>query len=117
MVLRQFSSGISSAVGRAGCGMVSEQSLCHNSFFRIHPSVQQALSEGKPVVALESTIITHGMPYPHNISRCKSRPASDIIKKVSPLHKAFSLPLALATMGAWLNAQYPVRLKSRICDC
>lgn len=34
---------------------------------RIHPSVSQAMAENKPVVALESTIITHGMPYPHNL--------------------------------------------------
>ncbi|SFI80925.1 pseudouridine-5'-phosphate glycosidase [Celeribacter neptunius] len=31
------------------------------------PEVATALSEGKPVVALESTIITHGMPYPQNL--------------------------------------------------
>ncbi|XP_037538945.1 pseudouridine-metabolizing bifunctional protein C1861.05 [Nematolebias whitei] len=39
--------------------------------FRIHPSVSHALVENKPVVALESTIITHGMPYPHNLSTAK----------------------------------------------
>jgi hypothetical protein len=27
----------------------------------------EALHAGRPVVALESTIITHGMPYPHNL--------------------------------------------------
>lgn len=32
-----------------------------------HPEVQAALDEGKPVVALESTIISHGMPYPKNV--------------------------------------------------
>jgi pseudouridine-5'-phosphate glycosidase len=32
----------------------------------IHPPVAAALAEGRPVVALESTIITHGMPYPEN---------------------------------------------------
>ncbi|MTH78863.1 pseudouridine-5'-phosphate glycosidase [Paracoccus aestuariivivens] len=31
------------------------------------PEVANALSQGKPVVALESTIITHGMPYPQNL--------------------------------------------------
>ena len=31
------------------------------------PEVAKALSEGKPVVALESTIISHGMPYPQNV--------------------------------------------------
>ena len=34
---------------------------------RINPEVQQALKENRPVVALESTIISHGMPYPQNV--------------------------------------------------
>jgi pseudouridylate synthase len=33
----------------------------------IHPEVVQALAQGLPVVALESTIIAHGMPYPQNV--------------------------------------------------
>lgn len=33
----------------------------------IHPEVQQALADTRPVVALESTIISHGMPYPKNV--------------------------------------------------
>lgn len=33
----------------------------------INPEVADALSSGKPVVALESTIISHGMPYPKNV--------------------------------------------------
>ncbi|MCR4269528.1 pseudouridine-5'-phosphate glycosidase, partial [Nitratireductor sp. ZSWI3] len=32
----------------------------------IHAPVAEALAAGKPVVALESTIITHGMPWPKN---------------------------------------------------
>lgn len=36
-------------------------------FLTIHPDVQSALDQGRPVVALESTIITHGMPYPENV--------------------------------------------------
>ena len=32
------------------------------------PEVSDALNSGKPVVALESTIISHGMPYPRNVS-------------------------------------------------
>lgn len=35
--------------------------------FRVSKEVQQALNEKKPVVALESTIISHGMPYPQNV--------------------------------------------------
>jgi pseudouridine-5'-phosphate glycosidase len=39
-----------------------------NSFLEIHPEIKQALSENKPIVALESTIISHGMPFPQNIN-------------------------------------------------
>lgn len=35
-------------------------------YMDINPEVEKALAEGKPVVALESTIISHGMPYPQN---------------------------------------------------
>jgi len=35
-------------------------------FMDVHAPVTAALAAGKPVVALESTIITHGMPYPDN---------------------------------------------------
>ncbi len=34
---------------------------------RINPEVKKALEENRPVVALESTIISHGMPYPKNV--------------------------------------------------
>ena len=34
---------------------------------RVNPEVKKALDEGRPVVALESTIISHGMPYPKNV--------------------------------------------------
>ena len=37
-------------------------------FLDIAPEVQQALAHGQPVVALESTIISHGMPYPQNVA-------------------------------------------------
>ena len=38
-----------------------------NSYLDISPEVKEALAAGKPVVALESTIISHGMPYPQNV--------------------------------------------------
>ena len=37
----------------------------------IHPAVEKALKKGKPVVALESTIISHGLPRPRNIQAAK----------------------------------------------
>jgi pseudouridine-5'-phosphate glycosidase len=36
-------------------------------YLDINPEVKAALATGKPVVALESTIISHGMPYPQNV--------------------------------------------------
>ena len=38
-----------------------------NKHLDVAPEVAQALREGRPVVALESTIISHGMPYPKNV--------------------------------------------------
>lgn len=38
-----------------------------HDYLSLSPLVESALAEGKPVVALESTIISHGMPYPKNV--------------------------------------------------
>ena len=38
----------------------------------LSPEVKEALEHGAPVVALESTIITHGMPYPENVSTARA---------------------------------------------
>lgn len=38
---------------------------------RVAPEVADALTEGRPVVALESTIISHGMPYPRNVAMAR----------------------------------------------
>lgn len=38
-----------------------------NRNLQISPKVQKALDEGRSVIALESTIISHGMPYPQNV--------------------------------------------------
>ena len=37
------------------------------SYLHVHPEVAAALAEGRPVVALESTIISHGLPRPDNL--------------------------------------------------
>lgn len=42
-----------------------------NKYLDIKPEVAAALAEGKPVLALESTIISHGMPYPQNLEFAK----------------------------------------------
>ena len=47
--------------------MIDEAQNPRNPYLDIAPEVQDALNSGKPVVALESTIISHGMPYPQNV--------------------------------------------------
>ena len=39
-----------------------------NRYLDISTEVKEALEQGKPVVALESTILSHGMPYPENLA-------------------------------------------------
>ena len=39
----------------------------YQDYLSITPEIQEALKEGKPIVALESTILSHGMPYPENL--------------------------------------------------
>ena len=45
----------------------------------INPEVEKALEEGTPVIALESTIISHGMPYPKNVETALA--VEDVIRK------------------------------------
>ena len=41
-------------------------SSLHDRLIQVYPEVAEAIVSRRPVVALESTIITHGMPYPEN---------------------------------------------------
>ena len=43
-----------------------------NKYLKISPEVQFALDNNRPVVALESTIISHGMPYPQNVQTAET---------------------------------------------
>lgn len=49
-----------------------------NDMIHLSPSVAEALQFGRAVVALESTIITHGMPYPQNLSMAKE--VEDVVR-------------------------------------
>ncbi|WP_329604600.1 pseudouridine-5'-phosphate glycosidase [Undibacterium luofuense] len=40
-------------------------------YLQFSQEVQQAIADGRPVVALESTIISHGMPYPQNVQTAR----------------------------------------------
>lgn len=50
-----------------------------NHYIKISPEVSEALANNKPVVALESTIIAHGMPYPQNVETALQ--VEDIVRK------------------------------------
>ncbi len=51
----------------------------YKEFMDIKPEVAKALEEGVPVIALESTIISHGMPYPRNVETAIE--VEDIIRR------------------------------------
>lgn len=60
-------------------------------FIDVHAPVAAAIAAGKPVVALESTIITHGMPYPDN-----SAMAANVEKIISD---EGAVPATIAVIG------------------
>ena len=62
----------------------------------IHPEVAEALAAGKPVVALESTIISHGMPYPQNVETALA--VENIIRDQG------AVPATIAIIGGRLKA-------------
>ena len=41
--------------------------MSYKDYLSITPEIEEAIKEGKPIVALESTILSHGMPYPENL--------------------------------------------------
>jgi pseudouridine-5'-phosphate glycosidase len=67
-----------------------------NQYLDINPEVAQALAAGKPVVALESTIISHGMPYPQNVETALN--VEQIIRDNG------AVPATIAIIGGRLKA-------------
>ena len=67
-----------------------------NKYLDIAPEVQKALDEGRPVVALESTIISHGMPYPQNVETALN------VEKV--IRDNGAVPATIAVIGGRLKA-------------
>ena len=51
----------------------------YEKYLDIKPEVAKALEEGTPVIALESTIISHGMPYPKNVETALA--VEEVIRK------------------------------------
>ena len=67
-----------------------------NRYLDIAPEVQEALANGKPVVALESTIISHGMPYPQNVETALQ------VEKI--IRENGAVPATIAVIGGRMKA-------------
>ena len=67
-----------------------------NKYLDISAEVAKALAEGKPVVALESTIISHGMPYPQNVETALN------VERI--IRENGAVPATIAIIGGRLKA-------------
>jgi pseudouridylate synthase len=68
-------------------------------YLEVRPEVQEALSRGLPVVALESTIISHGMPHPQNVATAREveglvRAAGAVPATIAVLHGQMKVGLS-----------------------
>ena len=67
-----------------------------NKYLDVAPEVAEALKAGKPVVALESTIISHGMPYPQNVETALN------VERI--IRENGAVPATIAIIGGRLKA-------------
>ena len=67
-----------------------------NKYLDIKPEVAAAIAEGRPVVALESTIISHGMPYPQNVETALN------VERI--VRENGAVPATIAIIGGRLKA-------------
>ena len=67
-----------------------------NKYLDVNPEVAAAVAAGKPVVALESTIISHGMPYPQNVETALN------VERV--IRENGAVPATIAILGGRLKA-------------
>ena len=67
-----------------------------NKYLDINPEVAEALASGKPVVALESTIMSHGMPYPQNVETALN------VERI--IRENGAVPATIAVIGGRLKA-------------
>ena len=70
--------------------------MSFNKYLDVAPEVAQAVEEGRPVVALESTIISHGMPYPQNVETALN------VEKI--IRENGAVPATIGIIGGRLKA-------------
>ena len=76
--------------------MTDPKTFYMNKYLSISPEVQEALQSGKPIVALESTIISHGMPYPQNVETA--------LRVEQTIRENGAVPATIAIIGGKLKA-------------
>lgn len=64
---------------------------------RIAPEVAQALAAGRPVVALESTLVAHGLPWPHNLETARAAEAA--VRQAGAVPATIAAPGGVPTIG------------------
>lgn len=80
-----------------------------------HPDVAAALRDGRPVVALESTIITHGMPFPQNVEAARAveaevRAHGAVPATIAVMDGQIHIGLTDAALDALGQAQHVMKL-------
>ena len=72
----------------------------YDSYIKINKEIKDGLFNNKPIVALESSLISHGLPYPENIKVAK--------KSIEAVRKNGSIPATIAI----INGKIKVGLKN-----
>lgn len=91
---------------RTSANLVS--SLKRNAPIDVHPEIQEALASHKPVVALETTLVTHGFPYPTNLELSLS--LEDIVRSTG------SIPATIGIIGGRVKIGMEKHELERLAD-
>ena len=80
----------------------------NKSYFQISKEIQKALKDKAPIVALESTLISHGLPYPENLNVAQS--------SIDAVKKSGSVPATIAIINGKIKiglSNYDINILSK----
>lgn len=78
------------------------------AYMDVTPEIEEAVRTGKPVVALESTILSHGMPYPENLSFARE------VEKI--IREQGAVPATMAIINGRLKCGLTEAELVRMCE-
>src|ERR1041385_341863 len=86
--------------------------------FDIAPEVRDALAENRPVVALESTIIAHGMPHPQNLETAQAleqivRDQGAVPATIAVIGGVYKVGLSAAELHTLATDKHVMKLSAR----